>query len=148
MSLISLITTFRTPTRRSLRRSGYLVMKKPARSFRKESRPALATCSLRSRSFGGRSGHRSPEAVLRRSRSEPRKEHCPEAQGHNFKLDNLRRLHIAYAQTGSLHVYNRATKFHSSTSQSHANYLHEAIMAEAIQKDKHAVEFVTDNGPD
>lgn len=32
-----------------------------------------------------------------------------------FKKDKLGRLHINFPRTGSLHVYNRASKFHSST---------------------------------
>ena len=63
-------------------------------------------------------------------------------------MDKQGRLHIAYPHTGPLFIFNHATKFHSSMSQSRANDLFHVLKREVVEKQRHAVAIVTDNGPD
>ena len=63
------------------------------------------------------------------------------------KRDKHHLVHQVWPWTGPLFVFNRASKFHSSTCLSHASDL-KAIFKEVRLPQKHAVPLIVDGGPD
>eukprot|EP00117_Sycon_ciliatum_P043397 scpid28652/ scgid31427/ len=85
-----------------------------------------------------------------RSQSEPRTttEQAPNFTGRQFRVDKLGRLHVNYPRTGRLHVVNRASKFHQSNAQAHANDLSKIVKQEKFLRGQQSLCLTTDNGPD
>ena len=98
----------------------------------------------RSRSL---SDNRSNNKTTRRSRSYSPKRRAQKPSA-GFKHDKNGRLHFMYPRTGKLTVVNRATKFYSSTAQTHANDLHKILKPIIAEENKHAVVSVNDGGSD
>ena len=93
---------------------------------------------------------------LPRVAHEPRQEHVrsrsvsPVRRGTQnvYTKDKQGRNHIKFPRTGTLHMFNRATRFWKSSTVNHANDL-VAILQPAIESSgKKAVLLVTDNGSD
>jgi hypothetical protein len=58
--------------------------------------------------------------------------------------DEQGRTHVKYSRTGTLHMFNRAQRFHRSVAINHANDIHQML----TQGEKGAVLLVSDNGSD
>ena len=66
----------------------------------------------------------------------------------DYRVDTNNRLHVNFPRTGSVHVFNRASKFHAATVKTHANDLFKVLTGDIKEKSKYAVSITCDNGPD
>ena len=64
-----------------------------------------------------------------------------------IQLHKLHRMHDLCPHTGPVHVFNRAAKFHSSTSVAHASDLR-SIIDETWSAQKPVLTLIVDGGPD
>ena len=105
---------------------------------------SISSVRLRSRSSSRvrqRAGH-SEVRQISRSYSPPRLQRS----GSDFKLVKLHRLHHKVPHTGTVHVFNRATKFYQATSVAHASDLASLLLRD--YPDKPVVSALVDGGPD
>ena len=84
-------------------------------------------------------------------RSRPSQSWSPPAQrGHStgrFEVDKLGCLHHVVPHTGALHVFNRASCFHTATSTAHASDL-ATLFREVPAIQKRVVSLLVNGGPD
>ncbi len=120
--------------------SGYLILKNPENCKKVRCRSRSLNRSTRVRKTSLRSQSAPPGVKLDNSV-------CEDSQPH-YIHDKLGRLHIKYSRTGPLYVVNRATPFHSSNAESHANDLTFILQDPNVRGNKNAVAIIADGGPD
>ena len=97
----------------------------------------------RARSTPPRRCQRDAAIIARRSRS-----HSPQRTDNHYRKDKLQRVHTEYPKTGPVHVFCRASKFHSSTSVTHTSDLATLLEEVPELRTKTVLSLVVDGGPD